>query len=100
MVLGRIPGAVWVEHMSKHSSRGTEWERVRQQVLARDGYLCTVPNCGATATHVDHIIPKSVGGTDSLDNLAAMCAPHNLKKGAKVFTRTTYLNPNYFKTSN
>ena len=81
--------------MSTHSSRGREWERVRQQVLERDGYLCQVPGCTATATHVDHIIAKSIGGNDSLDNLQAMCAPHNLKKGAKVYNRVHYQNPRF-----
>jgi len=83
--------------MSNHSSRGREWERIRQQVLARDGHVCQVKGCGQAATHVDHITPKSLGGNDSLDNLQAMCQTHNLKKGNKVFTRMNYLNERYFK---
>lgn len=50
------------------------------------------------ATHVDHIVPKSIGGNDSMDNLLASCAPHNLRKGARLATRTTWLNPRYFNT--
>lgn len=74
--------------MSQHSSSGGDWKKVRQVVLQRDGFVCVV--CGNAATHVDHIIPKAAGGTDDLDNLQAMCATHNLKKGTKQQMRGTY----------
>lgn len=82
--------------MSKHSSRGPEWEALRQQVFARAGGICEEPSCNAQATHVDHIYPKALGGTDDLDNLQALCGPHNLRKGAKVTMRTNYMNTDYF----
>ena len=86
--------------MAVGSSRGREWERIRQRVLARDNYLCVVPGCNAQATHVDHIIPKVAGGTDEDHNLQAMCREHNLKKGAAMAHRQTWLNPRYFTNTN
>ena len=56
------------------------WKRTRAAVLSRDGYRCV--QCGATANlDVDHITPRSQGGTDSMTNLRTMCASAN--RGAK-----------------
>ena len=74
--------------MSDYSSRGHAWNKTRQAVLERDGYACVV--CGGSANHVDHIIPKSRGGSDDMDNLQAMCAYHNLSKGNREVERGTY----------
>ena len=82
--------------MSEHSSRGKGWDKVRLQVLAAHDYICV--NCDAPATHVDHIVPKALGGTDELTNLQAMCATCNLKKGMKVQgDRRTWSNDHWFK---
>jgi len=80
--------------MSQHSSRGSEWEKKRQAVLERDGYACVV--CNAAATHVDHVVPKSRGGSDDIDNLQAMCAMHNLRKGDRMIERGTYWDTDAF----
>jgi 5-methylcytosine-specific restriction endonuclease McrA len=36
------------------------------------------------ALHVEHIIPKSHGGTDDMDNLALACIDCNLHKGTNL----------------
>ena len=36
--------------------------------------------CGAKAEEIDHIVPRSKGGTDSVNNLAATCRTCNEKK--------------------
>lgn len=46
------------------------WKRLRLQVIARDEGVCRI--CGLLVTgrgDVDHIVPKSSGGTDELSNL-------------------------------
>ncbi|WP_265521041.1 HNH endonuclease [Oerskovia flava] len=40
--------------------------------------------CSARPTHADHIYPWSKGGASTLSNCQALCARHNLQKGAKV----------------
>ena len=63
------------------------WRQLRRLVLIRDSYRCRVltaggAECGAFATHVDHITPRVHGGTDSVENLRAACAACNLSRGA------------------
>ena len=51
---------------------GTEWDKLRPQVLARDAGLCQVCLIDGLVTIsniVDHIIPKAEGGTDDMVNL-------------------------------
>lgn len=47
-------------------------------VLFRDRWTCQ--QCGAPASHVDHIRPVLFGGTDDESNLQALCAGCNLTK--------------------
>ena len=84
--------------MSKHSSRGTEWEALRQRVLQRDGFQCQLryDGCTGTATQVDHVISRANGGLDTLDNTQAACQSCNNYKGSKPVTRRNWLNPRYF----
>jgi 5-methylcytosine-specific restriction protein A len=58
------------------------WRRQRRRALVRDRHRCAV--CGDPAVEVDHIIPRSAGGTDDLDNLRAVCRPcHRVKSEAE-----------------
>lgn len=49
---------------------GHTWRKLRQIALSRSP-LCV--RCHAPATDVDHILAKSHGGTDSLENLQTLC---------------------------
>jgi 5-methylcytosine-specific restriction endonuclease McrA len=52
----------------------------RRAVFARDGWTCQY--CGARANlTVDHVIPRSKGGSSEWDNIVASCAPCNRRKG-------------------
>lgn len=78
--------------MAKQSSRGTEWNRLRLQILERDQHTCAY--CGGEADTVDHIIPKSSGETnlDRPDNLVAACRRCNGLKSDKPLIRLNYFN--------
>jgi 5-methylcytosine-specific restriction endonuclease McrA len=52
----------------------------RRAVFARDGWQCQY--CGSRANlTVDHVIPRSKGGTSTWENIVASCAPCNRRKG-------------------
>jgi len=54
----------------------------RRGVLRRDGYRCAY--CGKAASTIDHILPRSRGGADSWENLAACCLRCNNVKGDRT----------------
>lgn len=54
----------------------------KTRVLKRDAYTCIY--CQKEAFTVDHIIPKSRGGAQTWENLAASCSKCNSKKGNKT----------------
>jgi predicted HNH restriction endonuclease len=71
------------EIMFKHKTKRNPSERLKVQVLMRDGNKCRL--CGITLTgdniHFDHIKPWSKGGETTLENLQILCEKHNLAKG-------------------
>ena len=54
----------------------------RERVFNRDGRCCAICGTDEGEMHIDHIIPRKVGGTHDLDNLRVLCKPCNLRKGA------------------
>ena len=72
-----------IEIEYKHKTKRNISERLKVQVLMRDGNKCKL--CGITVTgediHFDHIKPWSKGGETVLENLQVLCARHNLAKG-------------------
>lgn len=59
---------------------------IRWQVFERDDFRCVA--CGKSAhdgvlLHVDHIIPRSKGGTNTIDNYQTLCNECNLGKSNK-----------------
>lgn len=67
----------------KHTTKRLPSERLKVQVLMRDGNRCRL--CGIIVTgdsiHFDHIKPWSKGGETVLENLQVLCEKHNLAKG-------------------
>lgn len=62
---------------------------LRWQVFQRDGWKCVA--CGRQShdgvlLHVDHILPRSKGGKDALDNLQTLCGECNLGKSNRDST--------------
>jgi 5-methylcytosine-specific restriction endonuclease McrA len=56
------------------------WE-VRAYVLAKFGYRCAYCGREHVAFELDHIVPRSRGGSDRVSNLAASCHDCNAAKG-------------------
>ena len=50
----------------------------RRAVFARDGHRCQY--CNRTAENIDHVVPRSRGGTHSWDNVVASCRSCNARK--------------------
>ena len=77
---------VW-KHTETAAERGygAAWKRLRVLILARDCGLCQCTECKTLgrlkpATQVDHILPKSKGGTDEMGNLQAIAADCHQRK--------------------
>ena len=55
----------------------------RRAVFARDSWTCQY--CGSRSNlTVDHVIPRSKGGSSSWENIVASCAPCNRRKGDRT----------------
>lgn len=62
---------------------------LRWQVFKRDGWRCVACGRGSqdnVILHVDHIIPRSKGGKDTLDNYQTLCHICNIGKSNKDST--------------
>ncbi|HEY9678018.1 MAG TPA: HNH endonuclease [Drouetiella sp.] len=56
----------------------------RRNLLHRDNYTCQYCGDRRHDLTIDHIIPRSKGGTDSWDNVVAACLKCNVKKGDRT----------------
>jgi 5-methylcytosine-specific restriction endonuclease McrA len=54
----------------------------RRGVFARDGHACQY--CGARAETLDHVVPRSRGGSHTWDNVVAACRPCNVSKADRL----------------
>ena len=81
-------------HNIATSRTGTgKWKRIRAQALKRaiDNGVHNCPICGVgldyeysqrpSSAEVDHLLPYSKGGTDTLDNVTVICRWCNQRKG-------------------
>ena len=70
----------------KDSGSSSRWRKIRQQVIRRDG-VCQ--QCGSDEKlSVDHIVPRTLGGNDSMNNLQCLCSSCNSRKGGRFFEST------------
>lgn len=68
------------------------WEGKRSVVLHESHYWCEM--CSeAPAVEVDHIWPKSLGGSDQRYNLRSACRPCNAAKGQDVRLSDLVVDP-------
>lgn len=68
--------------MTKPYLATSKWKKLRLIVLRRDSYTCAY--CSDVATEVDHVHPRSKGGSDDIDNLVACCRTCNIRKKDKT----------------
>ena len=56
----------------------------RRAIFARDKWACQYCGSGRGNLTVDHVIPRSKGGTSAWDNIVTCCAPCNRRKGDRL----------------
>ncbi|MFQ5452895.1 MAG: HNH endonuclease [Candidatus Zixiibacteriota bacterium] len=56
----------------------------RKNILTRDNNCCQYCGTFRSPMTVDHVIPRTMGGTDSWDNLVCSCSKCNNKKGDRT----------------
>lgn len=54
----------------------------RRAVFARDLHICQY--CGNAAENLDHVVPRSRGGTHTWENVVAACRRCNTRKGSRT----------------
>lgn len=91
---------VWSKESRQSRGYGPEWDRLRKQIMERDGGLCQpckkAGDLGVIAGAVDHIISKanakklgwSKTQTDHPSNLQAICHPCHTRKTAEEEGKT------------
>lgn len=75
--------ADWAFHPCRWT-QGTDWRRIREAVLRRDDFRCAYCGNDQGPFDIDHITPRSRGGTNDASNLACSCASCNRSKGART----------------
>jgi len=77
--------------MENPEIRGVEYQRgelfgyeVREYLLEKWGRKCAYCGIENVPLEVDHIVPKSRGGTDKVSNLTIACKKCNRKKGNRI----------------
>ena len=79
---------LWVPEHIRLKMTGTEriWKIPpvnRREVLRRDNHTCQY--CGSRKQlTLDHVLPKSKGGTHTWDNVVTACSPCNSRKGDRT----------------
>jgi 5-methylcytosine-specific restriction endonuclease McrA len=58
--------------------KSQKWRGIREYVLVRDGRICAY--CHGLANSVDHVVPRSKGGSDGPENLVSACSRCNSEK--------------------
>lgn len=78
---GRCASHTPARPTAAHRGYDSAWQRLRARYLSNH-YLCMVDQCYATASDVDHVLPRALGGSDDERNLQALCSTHHKRKTA------------------
>jgi 5-methylcytosine-specific restriction endonuclease McrA len=77
------PSVIRLTHFVRVPFRATA-PLSRRAVFARDHHRCQY--CGTNAENLDHIIPRSRGGTHTWDNVVASCRRCNARKEDRLLS--------------
>ncbi len=80
-----VPAVVRLRRMVKVPFQATA-PLSRRAIQARDGKVCQVVGCRRVGQTIDHIVPRSRGGTHEWTNVTLMCVRHNSQKGARLLS--------------
>lgn len=82
---GRLYHDVLVERVLARlsESHGGPWRKWWHEVTEKHGRLCVYCRC-VMADSLDHVMPRSRGGSDDPSNLVPACRPCNSSKGART----------------
>lgn len=84
------------ERDRERNAKAVRRRKLLVPLIVRQGALCAL--CGnrlpedAADIHVDHIVPVARGGTSDPENLQAVCAGCNLRKGARQPPAARFFN--------
>src|SRR3974390_2078797 len=81
------PSVVRLRHYVR-VPRQTRVAITRRSVFARDGHRCQY--CGNQAENIDHVVPRSRGGTHTWDNVVAACRRCNAAKEDRLLEETSF----------
>ncbi|MHB8189947.1 MAG: HNH endonuclease [Ferrimicrobium sp.] len=60
----------------------------KRAIFSRDLFHCQY--CGGPAENIDHIVPRSRGGTHTWDNVVAACRSCNSRKRDRLLSETSF----------
>lgn len=76
-----FPVVVRLLAMIRGHRRGSPAPFNRHNLELRDSGCCQVAGCNRKGSTIDHVVPRSRGGTSSWSNCVLMCRQHNGIKG-------------------
>lgn len=74
----------WLGMSTNNNIHGRKWREMREQVFAIYGKQCHYCGYEDPVMTVDHILPRSRGGDNSLENLIPACRKCNYSRGDKM----------------
>jgi 5-methylcytosine-specific restriction endonuclease McrA len=81
-----VPSVIRLQHMIRRPRPTICFSRA--EIFRRDNFTCQY--CGKKTKHltIDHIIPRSRGGSNTWDNVVTSCPSCNHRKGGKLLEDT------------
>ena len=81
-----VPSVIRLVHYVDVRKRRRESGKQRFRIFVRDGFRCQYcsKKFAPALLTLDHIMPRSRGGSDEPENLAASCIPCNQRKGNRT----------------